>query len=68
MNTNQADYQGTWSFYDLATGEFTSGRISCLRSELDMNTPAGSGAMPGVHNYMTKMVDLETLQVIDKES
>jgi len=68
MNTHPADYQGTWSFYDLATGELNSGRISCLRSELQLNTPPGCGAVPGVHDYLTKKVDLATLQVIDKES
>ena len=55
-----------YSLYDLSTGIFT-GRLFTMLSarDLEANTPAGCGAVEGLHDQATKRVDLETGAVID---
>lgn len=58
----------TFSFYDLATGEFVGGRTYSGSAEfVEVNTPAGMGAVEGNHDYLAQKVDITTGEVVDHQ-
>jgi hypothetical protein len=54
----------TWSFYD-ATGLFVGRTFTGPSENLEMNTPQGHAAMEGVHDHLSRRVDLETGETVD---
>jgi hypothetical protein len=54
-----------WSFYDPNTGRLTGRTFTGLEDHLAVNTPAGYVAVKGVHDALSKRIDLETGAVID---
>ena len=53
-----------WSFYDLATGLFSSRRFIGKTSSVDSNTPEGFAAIEGEYDRSAQRVDLDTGQVV----
>lgn len=54
---------GSWSFYDPATGRLVGRTFSGPASMLAANTPAGLAAIAGEHNHITHRVTLATGEV-----
>lgn len=52
-----------WSFYDLATGQFTGRRGGGDLAWMQANTPAGCGAVEGEHRHQCARVNLSTGEV-----
>lgn len=55
----------SWSFYDVATGLFAPGCVTCSSDHVSANTPAGYAAMQGRFDALSQRVDLATGQVVD---
>jgi Phage tail assembly chaperone protein len=54
----------TVTFYDLTTGQFTNGRTYCGPAEyVEVNTPAGFGAIEGSWSELKFKVDLKSMKV-----
>jgi hypothetical protein len=54
-----------WSFYDLNTGRLTGRTFTGLEDHLAINTPPGCATVKGVHDALSKRVDLETGALVD---
>lgn len=51
------------SFYNQSTGHFSSQQVFCPEDQLAANTPEGFTAIEGDYDYLSKKVNLTTLEV-----
>jgi hypothetical protein len=58
---------GVWSVYDPSTGHFTGLQLSGPEGTVELNVPAGFGAVPGVYDRRRCRLDLETRAVVPHE-
>jgi len=56
--------EGTWSFYDPATGMFTGDLFSGPHDSLAANTPAGKVALQGRFDHLAQRLDVESGLVV----
>jgi hypothetical protein len=54
-----------WSFYELSTGRLTGAVISMSDESHVPEPPDGCGLVDGVHDYLSRTVDLGTGEVVD---